>query len=57
MVLDIGPRIDVMTESLLQRLIRPGVILTLNQREAQHLGMQEDIAGFASSYGQPLSNW
>ncbi|CAI2408224.1 Pseudouridine kinase [Serratia fonticola] len=45
-VLDIGPRIDVMAQSLLQRLIRPGVILTLNQREAQHLGMQEDIAGF-----------
>ncbi len=45
-VLDLGPRIDVMTESLLQRLIRPGVILTLNQREAQHLGMQGDIERF-----------
>ncbi|MGO4744153.1 PfkB family carbohydrate kinase [Serratia quinivorans] len=51
-VLDIGPRIDVMDAALLQRLIRPGVILTLNQREAQHLGMQGDIAHFCRSLWQ-----
>lgn len=45
-VLDIGPRIDVIDAALLQRLIRPGVILTLNQREAQHLGMRGDIGHF-----------
>lgn len=57
-LLDLGPRIDVMAASLLQQVIRPGVILTLNQREAQLLGMQDDIADFCHrqwlTTGQPV---
>ncbi|ATA18017.1 sugar/nucleoside kinase (ribokinase family) [Gibbsiella quercinecans] len=51
-VLDLGPRIDVMEPALLQRLIRPGVILTINQREAQHLGLQHDLAAFSRQQWQ-----
>ncbi|EFE94052.1 PfkB family carbohydrate kinase [Serratia odorifera] len=56
-VLDIGPRIDVMPDDLLQRLIRPGVLLTLNQREAQLLGMGEDIEGFCRQLWQRTGQW
>lgn len=41
-VLDLGPRLDAMSKELVKGLIRPGVILTLNQREASLLGYVED---------------
>lgn len=57
-VLDIGPRIDVIDAALLQRLIRPGVILTLNQREAQHLACGAISAiSAAGCGGAPASRW
>lgn len=51
-VLDFGPRLDRMSDALLQRLIRPGVILTLNEREAGLLGMGADVAAFCRELWQ-----
>lgn len=45
-VLDLGPRLDSMSSELIDGLIRPGVILTLNQREAGLLGYAENEAIF-----------
>lgn len=41
-VVDFGPRLDRISPQIVQQLLRPGVILTLNEREAQILGMQKD---------------
>lgn len=46
-VVDFGPRLDTMSPELINALIRPGVILTLNQREANLLGMNDDIEAFS----------
>lgn len=45
-VVDFGPRLDVMPKESIARLIRPGVILTLNQREATMLGFNSDAETF-----------
>lgn len=41
-VIDFGPRLDRIAPQTVQQLLRPGVILTLNEREAKLLGMQGD---------------
>ncbi|MFZ4832829.1 PfkB family carbohydrate kinase [Rouxiella sp. Mn2063] len=46
-VVDFGPRLDTMSPELINALIRPGVILTLNQREANLLGMHDDVEAFS----------
>lgn len=46
LVVDFGPRLDVMAQERIDRLIRPGVILTLNQREAAMLGFTGDAEVF-----------
>lgn len=45
-LVDFGPRLDVMPKERVERLIRPGVILTLNQREAVMLGFAGDAESF-----------
>lgn len=45
-VLDLGPRLDTMSPDLIDSLLRPGVIITLNQREAGLLGYREDETHF-----------
>ena len=45
-VVDFGPRLDVMPEERIRRVIRPGVILTLNEREATLLGFTDDAEAF-----------
>lgn len=46
LVVDFGPRLDVMPKSRIDRVIRPGVILTLNEREATLLGFSGDAETF-----------
>lgn len=45
-VLDLGPRLDTMGKVLIDTLTRPGVIITLNQREAGLLGYTDDEEAF-----------
>lgn len=45
-VLDLGPRLDTMSPEFIDGLLRPGVIMTLNQREAGLLGYRDDEEHF-----------
>lgn len=45
-VLDLGPRLDTMSAAFIDSVIRPGVIMTLNQREAGLLGYRDDEEHF-----------